>query len=357
VIAPFSYQLEGAHENRLRLGRASEVLSDALVREGLAREEAEARAARLQDVDVDPAHLARGLAGQTRGVAIFIGPETVRAFALAEQPAEEIRVGDCFALRTLIRAVQGATRFRVLALSANAVGFFEGDEHGLQPAAVPGLPESLEEALGSELGGHRLDLTTGGPTTIRGARFFSRRDPRSEHAIDLERFHRGIARALEKEASVGQLPLVLATDESNAGRFRKVARLPALLAETAVGNAEYLEDAELFAKVWPLVAAELERRRAELAADYERARNVGKGLTALERVAEAAIAGRVRRLWVAEKAAIPGRMDLRSGRLLPAGEGAADVLDALATAVLRHGGEVIVAATPPAPGAVAAELR
>ncbi len=360
LTAPFASGVAGAHDNRVRLRRVRSVLAEALVREGLDGAEAEHRAAQLGRIEVDPAKLSQGLAGRTHGLAVFVGPESVRAFALAEAPAEEIRVADSFAFRPLIRAVQRDARFRVLALAANSVGLLDGDGHGLRPSVLPDLPASLEEALGSELGGHRLGLvSTGGTTAIRGARFYALHDANTDRALDLERFHRAIARALEKAAAAGEPPLVLATDESNAGRFRKVAHLPALLADTAVGNPEHLAPDELFARVWPVVAGELARRERARADDYERARSLGKGLTAVDRIAVAAVTGRVRRLWIDESAALPGRLDFESGQVLPAAAGGGDVLDALATAVLRRGGEVIVgpAGSLPGPGAAVAELR
>jgi len=106
------------------------------------------------------------------------------------------------------------------------------------------------------------------------------------------------------------------------------------------------------------VAAELERRERVHKDEYERARSLGKGLTAIDRIAVAAVTGRVRRLWIDEAQAVPGRLDFESGLVLPGARGG-DVLDSLATAVLRHGGEVIVgpAGSLPGPGAAVAELR
>jgi hypothetical protein len=359
LLAPYASGVAAARENRVRLQRARSVVSEALVGAGLDGAEAERRAAELLRVEADPRKLPADLAGRTHGVAAFVGPEGVRPFALGQAPAEEVRIGDCFALRLLLRAVQSDTRFRVLALAQNSVALFEGDAHGLHPDVLPDLPSSLEEALGTELGGHRLGLVSTPAAGIRGARFYGLHDANTERALDLERFHRVVARALEKTAAAGEPPLVLATDESNAGRFRKVAQLPALVADTAVGSPEHLSPAELFARAWPAVAAELGRRERARADDYERARSLGKGLTAIDRIAVAAVTGRVRRLWIDEGAEVPGRLDFESGRVVAAEPRAGDALDALATAVLRRGGEVIVGAAGslPAPAAAVAELR
>jgi hypothetical protein len=356
---PFATGVAAARENRVRLSRASATIAEALVGAGVDGAEAERRAAEVLRVDPDPKALAAPASGRTRGLVVFVGPEQVRAFALPDAPAERVRVGDCFALRPLLRAVQRDARFRVLALAANSVALFDGDAHGLRPSAVPDLPASLEEALGTQLTGHRIGLVSSPTAAFRGARFYALHDANTERAVDLERFHRAIARALQKDGAAGEPPLVLATDEANAGRFRKVADLPALVGETAVGNPEHLSAEELFARAWPAVEAELRRRERARGEQYERARSLGKGLTAVDRIGLAAVTGRVRRLWIDEDAELPGRLDFESGLVMAAARGRGDLVDALATAVLRRGGEVIVAKAGalPGPGAVVAELR
>jgi hypothetical protein len=78
----------------------------------------------------------------------------------------------------------------------------------------------------------------------------------------------------------------------------------------------------------------------------------------LDRVLVAAHWGKVKRLWVREGAAIAGRLDRETGRVISARGGDHDVLDALAARVLGSGGEVRILTSEAMPGAVnaAAEL-
>jgi len=74
----------------------------------------------------------------------------------------------------------------------------------------------------------------------------------------------------------------------------------------------------------------------------------------LDRVLVAAHWSRVKRLWVREGAAIAGRLDRETGRVISAHGGDHDVLDALAARVLSSGGEVRILASEAMPGAVSA---
>ena len=105
------------------------------------------------------------------------------------------------------------------------------------------------------------------------------------------------------------------------------------------------------------VCAALAERARDARGRYEAARNAGKALDLLDDVAAAAVAGRIRRIWLEDGRSMAGRVDLASGRIV-ASEGD-DVYDSLAAAVLARAGEVFVvdaAAMPTATG-VAAEVH
>ncbi len=151
--------------------------------------------------------------------------------------------------------------------------------------------------------------------------------------------------------------MIAGTDEHRTA-LRERLKLPSLLDEGIRGNVDALGPAELHERAWPLVEQWCSARAAGSAALYERARNQGKGRDLVDDVAAAAVAGRVRRLWLDAERRIAGRIDPQSGRTLE-GAGDDDVLDALAELVLARGGEVIpvpAAALPSASG-LAAELH
>jgi hypothetical protein len=146
------------------------------------------------------------------------------------------------------------------------------------------------------------------------------------------------------------------TDEHRTA-LREKLKLPSLLDEGIRGNVDALGPAELHERAWPSSSSGA-ARAAGSAALYERARNQGKGRDLVDDVAAAAVAGRVRRLWLYAERRNAGRIDPKTGRTLE-GAGDDDVLDALAELVLARGGEVIPvpAAALPSQSGLAAELH
>ncbi len=74
----------------------------------------------------------------------------------------------------------------------------------------------------------------------------------------------------------------------------------------------------------------------------------------LDRILAAAHRGMIRCLWTRQGAAISGRIDAATGRIVSAEGGDGDVLDALAVSVLRSGGELFVVSGRDIPGGVSA---
>jgi hypothetical protein len=74
----------------------------------------------------------------------------------------------------------------------------------------------------------------------------------------------------------------------------------------------------------------------------------------LDRILAAAHRGTIRSLWTRQGAAISGRIDAATGRIVSADGGDGDVLDALAASVLHSGGRVFVVPGRDIPGGVSA---
>jgi hypothetical protein len=350
VLLPLQRSGPEVRQNAALLDRAAREVEQRAAE----REPARGRwADRLRAVEIAP----KQLVGAPAALALFGDPRELRAFALPEAVPFRVALGASFALRPLLTALQQATPYRVLAVSARRVALFEGGADGLAGTPRPGLPASLEDALGSE--------TTEKQLRVRGTRtagsapaFYSHRSGKDERKLDLARFHEALARALAAELPDDGVPLVLAGTEEHQGGLRAQAKLPTLLGEGVAGNSDHLSPHELHARAWPVVQRWLATRREADGARWERARNAGKGLDLLDDIGAAAAAGRVRRLWVDAARALPGRVDPHSGRVLE-GAGDDDVLDALAELVLVRGGEVVpvAAASLPSATGAAAELH
>jgi hypothetical protein len=318
---------------------------------GLSAAEAQGIRKQLAAVETDLRRLGRPAAG----LAVFHDRTALHVYALAREPRRSVTVAENFALRPLLEAVHHNQRHCVLALSANRVALFEADAFGLEAISAQGVPASLEDALGSELTENELRVR--GTQAGAGAPvFYSHDSGRDERKLDLERFHQKLARAIETVLAGREGPIVLVATQAHHSGLRAALRTPRLLAEGVQTSPDHLSPSELHARCWPLVERAVDAEDARIAGDYERAVNHGKGLHRIDDVAAAAVAGRVRRLWVKPGERMPGAVDLASGALA-GGRTREDVLDGLVTLVLRHGGDVFVSERIPSGTAVAAELH
>lgn len=262
----------------------------------------------------------------------------MQAFGLPFRLADTARIANCALIRPLVLAARRPGRYRVLSLSARHVVLYEGDEYTLERVESADLPTSLEAALGSDLTNASLQFHTSGR---RGAPVYHGQGGAARaREVDLDRFHRVVARGLESEVATERLPLVLASDARHRpGLERALRRDVGLLPKQLEGNADHLSPSALHAAAWPIVADSIETCPAA----WDR----GHGpMHHLSKIVSHAVMGRIRRLWVPEFGAIPASLDRSSGRATDAW-GDDDLIELLCAEVLRHQGavEILTGAT------------
>jgi hypothetical protein len=305
---------------------------------------------RLNELGVDPQ--ATGIA--ERQLAFFSDEQTapapsvktrvafwsldgVRTFGLSFSEPERSLVSRSAAIRPIVRAAQRPSHYRVLVLSVNQVALHEGDAGGLEPVHDVGLPKSLEAALGSHLTAPVLQHHSGGDRGDRAV-YHGQGGATRGRQVDLRRFHQCVARALEAELAHDPVPLVLAADVSHRHGLETALRCNVgLLPEGLVGNPENLSQSGLHAATWPLV----EKIGPDPESELERSRGAGTLITGLDEVVRAEVMRRVRRLWVPAARCIPGCVDADRAPT-PTAWADDDLLDDLATSVIRRGGHVFV---------------
>jgi len=125
------------------------------------------------------------------GLAVLGAPGFFRVYRLQRTVPERTIVADSFHTKPLLRIVQSADRFQVLALSRGEIRLFQGNRVALDEVELaPGVPRTLGEALGEDVTEpHRTIWSAGtgpgGSLTWHGSG--SRKD---EVEIDDERFFR-----------------------------------------------------------------------------------------------------------------------------------------------------------------------
>jgi Bacterial archaeo-eukaryotic release factor family 3 len=301
---------------------------------------------------------------QLDGLAVFAdgnGAPSVKSFRLPGSVPELAVVADSFHIRPLLRCLQASGRYFLLRLSQNEVALFAGDQHGLAPVSVPGLPASLDEALGEPSAAmHTVRSIPGDHGAIHYHVAGTGKAPQS---AELLRYFRAIDNALWSELREQKEPLMLAAPVSYHTPFRSAQRYPHLLEEGLQGNYERSGLDELHTLAWPLVSHHIERRLATVLQTYQRWISARRAIDELSEIARAALQGRVLDLMVAEGSHLWGRVDPTTAdvQLHAAQEGQRDddVLDDLSEAVLLRGGDVFAVARErmPSSSPVAALLR
>ncbi|MGH9362377.1 MAG: hypothetical protein ACRD2T_10715, partial [Thermoanaerobaculia bacterium] len=102
---------------------------------------------------------------QNAGLAVFRAPDFLRAYRLPLPFAELAAVEERFHLKPLFPLFDGDGRFYVLALAMHDVRLFEGSRWSVQEVDLPGVPRSIEAAVGEEVGQKPLQFAMSGPAT------------------------------------------------------------------------------------------------------------------------------------------------------------------------------------------------
>jgi hypothetical protein len=295
------------------------------------------------------------------GLAVFAAPRFFRAFWLSRRVEQRAVVASRFYIKPLLRIAQAADRYQLLALNRERIRLFEGNGDSLEEVDLaPGVPATIEEALGEQL----TELQTqaysydtgpaggaGGGRSVSGVKtggiFHGHGSKKDELDTDIERFFRAVDRAiLEHHSRPSGLPLILAALAEYHAPFHRLSRNRQLLDSGIETNPDALSELELRERAWQCMEPVF-TRRLELVIDrYGAARGAQRADDALPQVALAAVVGRVDVLLLERDRGIAGSMDLGTGVLQVADTveqpAIGDVLDDLAEAVLQNGGEVMI---------------
>lgn len=279
------------------------------------------------------------------GLAVFACPGTFEILRLQRAVPERVVVADSFHIKPLLRHLQSADRFQVLALTRERANVFEGNRDALDEQPLPDdFPATFEAAVPPA----RAERGTAIASTSAGVG-----SPRVLHGhaegkddIDTGKFFRAVDRAVEARFSKPSgLPLILAALPEHQAVFRRISRNPHLVADGVDGNPEVLQEAELREQVWRTLEPHYLARLEALVERYRTAAARQAGAADLSDVARAAAARRVGTLLVEADRVVSGILDRASGAIRPGpleSPHVEDMLDDLAELVLDHGGEVVV---------------
>jgi hypothetical protein len=286
---------------------------------------------------------------RTEGLAILASADRFEVFELQRSVPELVIVADSFHVKPLLRIVQSADRYHVLALNRKEVKLYEGNRDALDPVELADVPSTITAALGEELTEPYQGFHGVGPYhAARGNAGIrhGRGQKKDDVELDMERFFRVVDRAiLEHHSRPSGLPLLLAGLPQNVAGFRAVTRNPFVVDAGVEVDPDSLTLEQLRTHAWRAVEPFYLQRLAELTDSYTLNRSRGLGDEDPAAIAAAAVAGRVGTLLIEAERLVPGKIDAATGKLerRPLGDPEADdVLDDLAEIAVRMKGEAIV---------------
>ena len=281
------------------------------------------------------------------GLAVLGGPSLFRVYRLQRPVAELAIVAESFHLKPLLRILQSADRYHVLALSQQEAKLFEGNRDALDPVELlPEAIQAIDAALTKTEDKPRAEAWTfAASSAATGARHGHTAKAGLVDARK-ERFFRAVDGAILTHYSrPSGLPLLLATLPEHQASFRKVSRNPMLMAAGIETNPDALSLAVLRKQAWQAVEPLYLARLAGLIEMFGVARSKELGTDDLAKAMKAAVAGRVVALLLEADRHLPGRVDVATGEIVfddLASPVADDLLDDLGAIVLRNGGQVVV---------------
>jgi len=286
------------------------------------------------------------------GLAVLGARDFFRVYKL-QRPVGELAVAAAsFHIKPLLRILQSADRYQVLAVNRHEAKLFEGNRDALDEIELAeGVPRTLTSALGEDLTDPRQTVSAyGGAGGGQTPMHHGHGGKKDEVDSDAERFFRAVDRAvLKHHSNPTGLPLILAALPEHHHRFHELSHNPFLVPESLDVHPDSLSSPkQLRQRIWALMEPRYLARLAGLVEEFGNARPRGLSDDNLRAVAKAVVAGRVTTLLIEAGREIPGRIDGATGKISSAelsDPEVDDVLDDLGVLTLKAGGQVIIVPT------------
>lgn len=237
---------------------------------------------------------------QANSLAIFVTPDSLRTYRLANELTSMVQVADRFHLKPLLRAVTFTHSAFVLALSENAVRLVEMHAN-LPPSVinVPDLPKDAASALGKST------------LNERGQR--GRVHASEGQNMRFNQFVRKVDAALRPILAGRETPLILAATGRLASVFPQLNSYSNLLADVIGDSPDRLTESELAERARPILDKHYAQQLADIRAMYERRAGERRTTNDLSDAARAATFGAIDTLLVDIDSVVPGFVDEETG--------------------------------------------
>lgn len=305
---------------------------------------------------------------QDVGLALFLSGGQTHTYKVPIAFDPKVAIGPAFHLTPLLPLLAADGAFHVLTITAQNVRLFHASRFSMVEDDTADLPGGVDEVSGqpdyeTPLQASPIGRPHTGAINITKSQV-SGESPEDWRKANTVEFVRRVAVAMQRHLATHRRPVVLIADAAIQGHFQKLSDLGSLLAGVVETNPAALDVRSLHAAAYDVVRPmfdEDRRRAVDRLAALLGSSDVHATLDAGE-IVKAAHLGRIETLMLAEGAELWGRFDEATGKVTIGGEAptaAQDLLDGVATQVLRHGGAVTILSLDEMPDAApaAAVLR
>ena len=239
---------------------------------------------------------------QANSLAIFVTPDSLLTYRLANDLTTMVQVADRYHLKPLLRAVAFPHSAYILAFSENAVRLVE--MHANMPATevnVPNLPKDAASALGKSTLNER-----GGGRRVHGS---------EGQNVRFRQYARLVDNALRPILSGRETPLVLAATGRLSSVFAELNSYPHLLADTIVDSPDRLSEGELADRARPILDKHYAEQLAQIRGTFEQRASERRTTNDLSDAARAATFGAIDTLLIDIDSVVPGFVDEETGEV------------------------------------------
>ncbi len=291
------------------------------------------------------------------GLVMFLSadPDGFRYYHVNVPLEEKVVVGDRFYLKPLLPLLTNNESYYLLTLSQNQVHLLEGSPQSLHRIDVPGLPESMADALQLENEGHntggspvRSSARTNAPGNKTGigaeaASFAGHGAGEEDNKQDIEQYCRRINQAVHDVLKGKTAPLILAAVDDLQPLYRAANSYPYLMDDGIGGNPAAYDAQTLVKRAQAIIDPIIKHKRADAAERYKELIHQKQTSNRPVDVLKAAYIGQVDTLFVQSDSALWGTYNFDSNQLEAHREqhaGDADLLDLAATQTILNDGTV-----------------
>ena len=324
LYMPVLHGLAHAQENIERLNRLLDDVTSKLQQYGIAgKAQSQFLASARAFADTE---LASGVSEGT--LALFLSPSSIHTHILPHACEERVLIGERFIITPLLPYLFGSMHYYILAVSRNVAHFLEAKNGEVHAMDIPDMPHSQADAWAGMDNKENSVLSN------------TKDDTELETKVYLQK----IAKSLHTFLHEQQLPLVFVGVSELHGMYKHLDTSGRLLEAFAHGNPDHMQGEEILKHTDPIVKEAADKRKLDLLEAYGNVAGTGRTSTDLSDILDAANAGKVDMLFVAEGAQQWGTFNTESGKKeLHEGpvDGNEELLGLAANHTLRHRGQLV----------------